>query len=112
MPGEFRGWVHRHFNVVLSFMIGITFGILIFAIAYFSTRNEIAAGALRFGARVTGHPDIGEDVAWLFCGIVVGASVTCLAWWRDSKARSAGLEQGDVLNRLVRDPAPPVFREP
>jgi hypothetical protein len=112
MPGEFRGWIHRHFNVVLSFVIGITFGISIFAIAYFSTRNDAAAEALRYGVRITGHSDIGEDMAWLFCGIVVGASVTCLAWWRDSKAQSVGLEKGDVLNRLFTDPPPPIVRRP
>ena len=42
-------------------------------------------------------------MAWFFCGIVVGASVTCLAWWRDSKAQSVGLEKADVLNRLFTD---------
>jgi len=112
MMEEFRRWIHRHFNVVLSFVIGATFGILIFAIAYFSTRSDVAAEALRYGVRITGHPDVGEDMAWFFCGIVVGASVTCLAWWRDGKAQSAGLEKGDVLNRLVRDPAPPIVRRP
>jgi hypothetical protein len=112
MMEEFRRWIHRHFNVVLSFVIGGTFGILIFAIAYFSTRNDVAAEALRYGVRITGHSDVGEDMAWFFCGIAVGASVACLAWWRDSMAQSAGLEKGDVLNRLVRDPAPPVVRRP
>jgi hypothetical protein len=27
MMEEFRRWIHRHFNVVLSFVIGLTFGI-------------------------------------------------------------------------------------
>jgi hypothetical protein len=108
MMEEFRRWIHRHFNVVLSFVIGVTFGILIFAIAYFSTRSDIAAEALRYGVRITGHPDVGEDMAWFFCGIVFGASVTSLAWWRDGKGQSAGLEKGDVLNRLVKDPAPSI----
>lgn len=111
MMEEIRRWIHRHFNVVLSFMIGMTLGISILALAYFSTRSEVAVGALRYGVRVTGHTDIDEDVAWLFCGIVVGASVTCLAWWRDGKAQSAGLEKADVLNRLIKDPAPPVVRK-
>jgi len=112
MPEEFRGWIHRHFNVVLSFMIGATLGISIFALAYFSTRNDVAAGALRYGVQITGHPDVGEDMAWFFCGSLVGASVTCLAWWRDGKARSVGLEKGDVLNRLFTDPSPPIGRGP
>lgn len=111
MVEEFRRWVHRHFNVVLSFVIGMTLGIAILALAFFSTRNDVAAEALRYGVRITGHPDIDEDVAWLFCGIVLGASVTCLAWWRDSKAQSVGLEKADVLNRLIKDPAPPVVRK-
>ena len=112
MLEEFRGWIHRHFNVVLSFVIGATFGISILALAYFSTRNNVAAEALRYGVQITGHSDIGEDVAWFFCGIVVGASVTCLTWWRDSKAQSVGLEKGDVLNRLFTDPSPPIVRGP
>ena len=112
MPEEMRRWIHRHFNVVLSFLIGMTLGISILALAYFSTRNDVAAEALRHGVRITGHPDIDEDMFWFFCGIVVGASVTCLAWWRDNKVRSIGLEKADVLNRLFTDPTPPVDRRP
>jgi len=112
MPEELRRWIHRHFNVVLSFLIGMTLGISILALAYFSTRNDVAADALRYGVRITGHPDIDEDMFWFFCGIVVGASVTCLAWWRDNKVRSIGLEKADVLNRLFTDPTPPVDRRP
>jgi hypothetical protein len=112
MSEEFRRWIHRHFNVVLSFVIGITFGISIFALAYFSTRNDVAAEALRYGVQITRHSDIGEDMVWFFCGTVVGASVTCLAWWRDSKAQSVGLEKADVLNRLFADPTPPIVRRP
>lgn len=112
MPEEFRGWIHRHFNVVLSFVIGVTFGISILALAYFSTRNNVATEALRYGVQITGHSDIDEDMAWFFCGSLVGASVTCLAWWRDSKAQSVGLEKADVLNRLITDPTPPIVRKP
>lgn len=112
MMEEFRGWIHRHINVVLSFLIGMTLGISILALAYFSTANEVAAGALRYGVRFTGHPDVGEDMVWFFCGSMVGASVICLAWWRDSKAQSVGLEKGDVLNRLFADPSPPIGRGP
>jgi hypothetical protein len=112
MLEEVRGWIHRHFNVVLSFVIGMTLGISILALAYFSSRNDVAAEALRYGARITGHVDIDEDMAWFFCGIVAGASVTCLAWWRDGKAQSVGLEKADVLNRLIRDPVSPIVRKP
>jgi len=112
MMDEFRRWIHRHFNVVLSFVIGLTFGISILALTYFSTRNEVAAEALRYGVQITRHPDVDEDMVWFFCGIVVGASVTCLAWWRDSKAQSVGLEKADVLNRLITDPTPPIVRRP
>ena len=112
MLEEFRGWIHRHLNVVLSFVIGATFGISIFALAYFSTRNDVAAEALRYGVQITGHSDIDEDMAWFFCGIVVGASVACLAWWRDGKAQSADLEKAHVLNRLAMDRTPPTARRP
>ncbi len=112
MLEEFRRWIHRHFNVVLSFVIGLTFGISILALAYFSSRNDVAAKALRYGVQITGHTDIDEDMAWFFCGILVGASAICLAWWRDSKAQSAGLENADVLNRLPTDPTPPIVRRP
>ena len=108
----YRGWIHRHLNLVLSFVIGLTFGISILAFAYFSTRSNIAAEALRYGVQITRNSDLDEDMAWFFCGSVVGASVTCLAWWRDSKAQSVGLEKGDVLNRLFTDPSPPIGRGP
>ena len=108
----FRRWIHRHFNVVLSFGIGLSFGISILALAYFSTRNEVAVEALRYGVQITRHSDVGEDMVWFFCGIVVGAVIISLAWWRDSKAQSVGLEKADVLNRLFTDPAPPIGRGP
>jgi len=112
MLEEYRGWIHRHLNIAMSFVVGLTFGISILALAYFSTRNDVAAGVLRFGVKVTGNPDIDEDLVWFFSGSVVGASVTCIAWWRDSKAQSIGLEKADVLNRLITDPKPPVVRKP
>ena len=107
MREAFRSWIRRHFNVILSFVLGIAFGISILALAYFSTRVDVAAEALRFGVQITHHADVDEDMLWFFCGAVAGASVTCLAWWRDAKAQSAGLEEADVLNRLFKDPAPP-----
>jgi hypothetical protein len=112
MMEEYRGWIHTHIHVVLSFMIGLTLGISILALAYFSTGNDVAAGALRYGSQITGHPDVGEDMAWFFCGSMVGAAVICLAWWRDSKAQSSSLEKADVLNRLVTGPTPPIVRRP
>ena len=112
MLEEFRRWIRRHVNVILSFMIGITFGISVLALAYFSTRNDIAAQALRYGVQVTRNADLDEDMAWFFCGSVVGASVTCVAWWRDSKRKTGGLEEADVLNRLFADPTPPIVRRP
>jgi hypothetical protein len=107
MLEEFLRWIRRRLNVVLSFVIGLSLGISILALAYFSTKNDVAAEALRYGVRITGHSDVDEDMAWFFCGIVVGASVTCLAWWRDGKAQSVGLEKADVLNRLFTDPPSP-----
>ena len=112
MLEEFRRWIRRHVNVILSFMIGITFGISVLALAYFSTRNDIAAQALRYGVQVTRNADLDEDMAWFFCGSVVGASVTCVAWWRDSKRKTGGLEEADVLNRLFADPTPPIVGRP
>ena len=112
MREEFRRWIRRHVNVVLSFMIGITFGISILALAYFSTRNDIAAEALRYGVQITRNADLDEDMAWFFCGSVVGASVTCLAWWRDSRTQAGDMEKADVLNRLFADPTPPIVGRP
>lgn len=112
MLDEFRRWIHRHFNVVLSFVIGITSGISILALAFFSSGNDVAAETLRFGVQITRHPDVEEDLVWFFCGVVVGASVACLAWWRDGKAQSAGLEKADVLNRLFTGPPHPIVRNP
>lgn len=107
MMKGFRRWIHCHLSVVLSFVIGLTFGIFILALAHFSTRNEFAAETLRYGVQISGHSDVDDDMVWFFCGTVIGASVTCLAWWRDSKAQSAGLEKADVLNRLFSDPTHP-----
>ena len=112
MLEEYRGWIHRHLNIFLSFVGGVTFGISILALTYFSARNDVAAGALRYGAHITGNSDIGEDLVWFFCGIVVGASVSCIAWWRDSKAQSTDLEKADVLNRIITDSTPPFVRKP
>ncbi len=104
MLGEFRGWIHRHLNVVCSFMIGMTFGISILVVAVFSNRNEFVARLVRYSVRITGHSDIDEDLIWFFCGLAFGASVACLAWWRDNKAREADLEHADVLHRLHAEP--------
>ena len=104
MLEDFRSWIRRHLNVVMPFMIGMTFGISTFALAFFYTRNRIAADIHRYGVQVTGHPDLHEDLVWLFCGIVIGATVACFAWWRDNKARTAGLENEHALNRLYADP--------
>ena len=112
MLEEFRGWIHRHFNVVLSFVVGLTFGLSILALVYFSTRNDVAARALRYGVQITGETDIAEDLLWFICGIVVGASVTCLAWWRDSKAQLIGLENADVLPHIFKDPMSPIVQKP
>jgi len=112
MLEEFRGLIHRHFNVVLSFVVGLTFGLSILALVYFSTRNDVAARALRYGVQITGNTDLAEDLLWFICGIVVGASVTCLAWWRDSKAQLVGLENADVLTRIFKDPTSPIVQKP
>jgi len=112
MVEDIRRWTHRHSRIVYSFLVGITSGILVFVLAYFTTRQELAAKAIRYGVQVTGHSDIGEDLAWLFCGIAIGASVTCLAWWRDRKAQSVGLEKAHILNRLLADPTSPTVQEP
>jgi hypothetical protein len=104
MLEEYRIWIRRHLNVVLSFLIGMAFGLAVLSLAFFSNRSTIAGDILNYGVRVTGHADIDEDLIWLFCGIVIGASVTCLAWWRDNHARTVGLRKEDVLNRLFADP--------
>jgi H+/Cl- antiporter ClcA len=104
MVEDFRHWIRRHWNVVISFLIGVTCGISILALAFFSTRAEIAGHLFRYGVQATGHPDLDEDLIWLFCGIVIGGSVACLAWWRDTRTRTIGLHEADVLNRLFAEP--------
>lgn len=100
MLDGFRDWFRRHLNVVLSFVIGMSFGISILVLAYFSKRNNAISHVLSYGVMVTGHADLGEDLVWLFCGIVIGATAICYAWWRDTTTSGAGLEKEDVLNRL------------
>lgn len=111
MMEEFREWLHRHFNVVLSFVVGLTCGISILALVYFSTKNDVAARALRYGVQITGDIDIADDLLWFICGIVVGATITSLAWWRDSKVQSIGLEKADVLNRILMDSKHLIFQK-
>lgn len=104
MWGRFCNWIRRHFYVVVSFTVGIAFGVSIFALVFFSNRSEIAARALGYGVRATGHTDLNDDLLWFLAGIAVGAGVTCFAWWRDDKALAPGLEEEDVLNRITSDP--------
>lgn len=112
MMENFRSWIRRHFNLVISFVIGTTFGSSIVALAYFSEKSKVAADILRYGTRVTGHRDLDEDLVWFLCGIVVGAGVTCYAWWRDANAQKAGLVKEDVLNRLVAGPTVGIVSRP
>ncbi len=104
METGFRGWVGRHRNVALSFMIGMTLGILIVAFAYFSSRSQFGGTVYGYGVRLSGHTDIDEDLLWFLCGVVVGAGVLSWAWWRDGKAQADGLEDADVLNRFLGEP--------
>ncbi len=104
MQGSFRNWIRRHFHVVVSFAVGIAFGVSVFALVFFSNRSTIAARLLGYGVRATGHTDLDDDLLWFLAGIAVGAGVTCFAWWRDDKALAAGLDEEDVLNRITSDP--------
>jgi hypothetical protein len=107
----FRRWTRRHVTVVLSCVIGLTIGSSLLALAYFSGSSVIAGKALRFGATVTGHKDLGEDLVWFFCGVAVGGGTACYAWWRDSRGWEDGLEQEHALNRLMADPAPSIVEK-
>jgi hypothetical protein len=108
MGDTFRGWISRHRNVVLSFVVGMSLGVLIVAFAYFSSRSETGAMLFRYGVRISGHSDIDEDLIWFVCGIVAGAGIMCYAWWRDTEARSDSVEEEHVLNRVLgEDPAGP-----
>ncbi len=99
-----RGWTRRHFYVILAFIVGMTLGVSLIALIHYAEKSETASRALRYGAEVTGNPDFDEDLVWFFCGSVVGGGIATLAAWRDSKAKSAGLLEEDVLNRLIADP--------
>ncbi len=101
---RFRGWTHRHFYVLLAFVAGVTFGVSVFALVRFSERSPVASRILRYGADATGNPDLDDDLVWFIAGSAAGAGIATLAAWRDGKARAAGLEEEDVLNRLIADP--------
>ncbi len=103
---SFRGWTRRHFYVLLAFVVGMTLGVSFIALIHYAERNDTASRALRYGAEVTGNPDFDEDLVWFFSGSVVGGGIATFAAWRDSKAKSAGLLEEDVLNRLIADPKP------
>lgn len=99
-----RRWAGRHRIVALSFVTGMALGILIVAFAYFSGRSGVGATVLGYGVQISGHSDIAEDLLWFLCGIIVGAGVLSWAWWRDGKAQAEGLDEADVLNRLLVTP--------
>ena len=87
---EFRRWIRRHANVVMSFVIGLTFGASVVALAHFSARSGVASRVLLYGVHATGHTDLDEDLIWFLGGLAVG------------EGQAAYLEDQELL--------PPTFR--
>ncbi len=94
----------RRVNIIVSIVLGITFGVFVVGLARFSDRSEVAARLHRFGVLATGHVDFHEDVIWVLCGIALGAGVAWRGWRRDGSGQAAGLPKEDVLNRITADP--------
>jgi len=105
MPEEVRRWIHRHFNVILSFVVGITL-----ESPSLHLRISPPGATLppkRFDMVFRSHGTRTSTRTWPGFSRERGRRLGHLPGLvADSKAQSVGLEKGDVLNRLFTDPSP------
>ncbi len=88
--------------LAVGFAFGVAFGLALGAVAYFMNLKAAPGGILAYATRLTGHPDIAEDLIWLFSGAFIGAMLVAYAAWRAEKRRAEGIEKEHVLHRSFR----------
>lgn len=88
--------------LAVGFAFGVAFGLALGAVAYFASLRAAPSGVLAYAIRLTGHPDIAEDLIWLFSGAFIGAMFTAYGAWRAEKGRGDGLGKEHVLHRTFR----------
>ncbi len=88
--------------LVVGFAFGTAFGLALGAVAYFLNLKSAPKGILAFAVHATGHPDIAEDLIWLFSGAFIGAMLAAYGAWRAEKSRAGGLGDEHVLHRTFR----------
>ncbi len=92
----------RRAALAVGFAFGVAFGLALGAVAYFLNLKAGPGGILSYGIQLTGHPDIAEDLIWLFSGGFIGATTAVYAVWRVSRRRADGIEKEHVINRTFR----------
>ena len=98
-PGSFRP---GRAALAVGFAFGLAFGLALGAVAYFLDFRAAPSGLLSFAVETTGHPDIAEDLIWLFSGAFIGAMLAAYGAWRAEKRRAEGLAKEHVLHRTFR----------
>lgn len=88
--------------LVVGFAFGVAFGLALGAVAYFMSFKAAPSGVLAYAIQLTGHPDIAEDLIWLFSGGFIGAMFVAYAAWRAEKSRANWLGDEHVLHRTFR----------
>ena len=88
--------------LIVGFAFGVAFGLALGAVAYFMSFKAAPSKVLASAIQLTGHPDIAEDLIWLFSGAFIGAMFAAYAAWRAEKGRADGLGKEHVLHRTFR----------
>ncbi len=88
--------------LVVGFAFGVAFGLALGAVVYFLNLKAAPSGILAYAIRLTGHPDIAEDLVWLFSGAFIGAMFAGYGAWRAEKSRGRGLGKEHVIHRTFR----------
>lgn len=88
--------------LAVGFAFGVAFGLALGAVTYFMSFKTAPSRVLAYASQLTGHPDIAEDLIWLFSGAFIGAMFVAYAAWRAEKSRANGLGEEHVLHRTFR----------
>lgn len=88
--------------LIVGFVFGVAFGLALGAVAYLMDFSAVPGGILAYGAQLTGHQDIAEDVIWFLSGGFIGGMIAAYAAWRADRSRADGIGDEHVLHRTFR----------
>ncbi len=88
--------------LAVGFAFGVAFGLALGAVAYFMNLKSAPSGVLAYAIHLSRHPDIAEDLIWLFSGAMIGAMFAAYGAWRAEKRRGEGFGKEHVLHRTFR----------